>query len=161
MAKMPIRNKSKDNPYTLGFDEEKNIYTVEFKDNKNILHKVEISEKVYKAFDKFELEDISQIHKVRSHIEYSELCDETLNKRMINHNPGVDSIVEEQIIAEEIRKAINKLSETQKRRIKMYYFDGLTQQQIADKEKASLRAVQYTLNDALTKLKEILKNLKN
>ena len=23
MAKMPIRNKSKDNPYTLGFDEEK------------------------------------------------------------------------------------------------------------------------------------------
>lgn len=43
----------------------------------------------------------------------------------------------------------------------MYYFDGLTQQQIADKEKASLRAVQYTLNDALTKLKEILKNLKN
>ena len=26
MAKMPIRNKSKDNPYTLGFDEEKNIY---------------------------------------------------------------------------------------------------------------------------------------
>lgn len=161
MAKMPIRNKSKDNPYTLGFDEEKNIYTVEFKDNKNILHKVEISEKVYKAFDKFELEDISQIHKVRSHIEHSELCDETLNKRMINHNPGVDSIVEEQIIAEEIREGINKLSETQKRRIKMYYFDGLTQQQIADKEKASLRAVQYTLNDALTKLKEILKNLKN
>ena len=48
MAKMPIRNKSKDNPYTLGFDEEKNIYTVEFKDNKNILHKVEISEKFIK-----------------------------------------------------------------------------------------------------------------
>ena len=83
MAKMPIRNKSKDNPYTLGFDEEKNIYTVEFKDNKNTLHKVEISEKVYKAFDKFELEDISQIHKVRSHIEHSEVFEETLNTRML------------------------------------------------------------------------------
>lgn len=32
---MPIRNKSKDNPYTLGFYEEKNIYTFEFKDKKN------------------------------------------------------------------------------------------------------------------------------
>ena len=52
MAKMPIRNKSKDNPYTLGFDEEKNIYTVEFKDNKNILHKVEISEKYNKQNSK-------------------------------------------------------------------------------------------------------------
>ena len=67
---MPKRNKSKDNPYTLGFDEEKQMYTVEFMDNKRIIHKVEISEEVYKAFDKFELEDISQIHKYRSHIEH-------------------------------------------------------------------------------------------
>ena len=26
-AKMPVRNKSKDNPYILDFDEEKNIYS--------------------------------------------------------------------------------------------------------------------------------------
>ena len=71
MAKMPIRNKSKDNPYTLGFDEEKNIYTVEFKDNKNILHKVEISEKVYKAFDKFELEEANERVKEKGGTEFA------------------------------------------------------------------------------------------
>ena len=43
----------------------------------------------------------------------------------------------------------------------MYYFDSLTQQQIADIEGTSLRAVQYTLNSAIEKLKEILKKLKN
>ena len=36
MAKMPNRNKSKDNPYTLGFDEDKQTFTVEFVDNKKV-----------------------------------------------------------------------------------------------------------------------------
>ena len=70
MSDMPIRNKSKDNPYTLGFDEDKNVYTVEFMDNMKVIHKVEISEKVYQAFDSFELEDISQIHKYRNVKQY-------------------------------------------------------------------------------------------
>ena len=45
MAKMPKKNNSKDNPYTLDFDEVKNTYTVEFVDNKKVIHKVEISER--------------------------------------------------------------------------------------------------------------------
>ena len=121
MAKMPIRNKSKDNPYTLGFDEEKNIYTVEFKDNKNILHKVEISEKVYKAFDKFELEDISQIHKVRSHIEHSEVFEETLNTRMLYKPISIEEEVENKVLLDDLKKAINHLTDVQKRRLKLDY----------------------------------------
>ena len=121
MAKMPIRNKSKDNPYTLGFDEEKNIYTVEFKDNKNILHKVEISEKVYKAFDKFELEDISQIHKVRSHTEHSEVFEETLNTRMLYKPISIEEEVENKVLLDDLKKAINHLTDVQKRRLKLDY----------------------------------------
>ena len=121
MAKMPIRNKSKDNPYTLGFDEEKNIYTVEFKDNKNILHKVEISEKVYKAFDKFELEYISQIHKVRSHIEHSEVFEETLNTRMLYKPISIEEEVENKVLLDDLKKAINHLTDVQKRRLKLDY----------------------------------------
>ena len=115
------RNKSKDNPYTLGFDEEKNIYTVEFKDNKNILHKVEISEKVYKAFDKFELEDISQIHKVRSHIEHSEVFEETLNTRMLYKPISIEEEVENKVLLDDLKKAINHLTDVQKRRLKLDY----------------------------------------
>lgn len=60
MAKMPIRNKSKDNPYVLGFDEDKKIYTVEFVDNKKVMHKIAISVEVYKAFDS---DDLQRIYK--------------------------------------------------------------------------------------------------
>ncbi len=55
MVNIPKRNKSKDNPYILGFNEIKNTYTVEFVDNLKVIHKIEISEVVYQALDKFEL----------------------------------------------------------------------------------------------------------
>ena len=160
MVTMPKRRKSKDNPYTLEYIEEKNIYKVSFKDNRGNLNVVEISVDVYKAMDKFELEDISQMHKFERHIEHSELYEGTLNERAVDKPISLEDIVENTIINEEIRKAIDSLSEIQKRRIKLYYFEGLTQQEIANKEGASLRAVQYTLNSAMNELKKILKNLK-
>ena len=158
MATMPIRNKSKDNPYTLGFDEEKNTYTVEFKDNKNILHKVEISEKVYKAFDKFELEDISQIHKVRSHIEHSEIFEETLNSRMLYKPISIEEEVEDKILYDELKEAINHLTDVQKRRLKLYYFEDKTLREIAELEQCSIASAKESIDSAINKLKKILKN---
>lgn len=151
------RNKSKDNPYTLGFDENKKVYTVEFKDNRKIIHKVEITEEVYQAFDKFELEDISQIHKFRKHIEHSEVYEETLYHRAINNEEFVDELVENKILNEKLKQAINELSEIQKRRIIKYYFEDKTQREIAEEENVDIRAVQYTLNSAIKKIKENLK----
>ncbi len=55
MAERPKRRKYKDNLYTLNYIEEKNIYMVSFKDGKGNIQKVEVSKKVYKAFDNFEL----------------------------------------------------------------------------------------------------------
>ena len=161
MVKMPIRNKSKDNPYTLGYDEDKNIYIVEFNNFRHNIQRLEVDKEVYDAFDKFELEDISQIHKFRKQIEHSEIYDYTLYKKAVNVGKSVEEVVEENIIIEELKKAINELSEIQRRRIIMYYYEGLSQQEIANIEKTSLRAVQYTLNSSLKKLKEILKNYKN
>ena len=43
----------------------------------------------------------------------------------------------------------------------MYYFEGLSQKEIAEVEGVSLRAVQYTLNEAISELRKILKNYKN
>lgn len=158
MAKMPIRNKSKDNPYTLGFDEEKQIYTVEFVDNKRVLHKVEISEKVYQAFDKFELEDISQIHKFRSHIEHSEIYEDTLNKRIMDKPITLEEEVEDRLLMEELKKAINQLSDVQKRRIKLYYFEDMTIEEIADLEGATHQAISKSIRKAVEEIKKITKN---
>ena len=78
MAKIPIRNKSKDNPYTLKIIN--NTYFVIFKDGMNTYREVEISEEVFNQMDKFELDDISWMHKSDRHIEKSEIYEDNLNK---------------------------------------------------------------------------------
>lgn len=158
MAKLPIRNKSEDNPYTLGYDENKQVYTVEFKDSKRILHKVEISEKVYKAFDKFELEDVSQIHKYQRHIEHSEVYEETLNTKAVDKPMGVDEIVENKIMSEDLKNAINSLPETQKRRIKKYFFEDKTYEEIALEENCTKMAIKFSIDSGLEKISKKLKN---
>lgn len=158
MVNIPKRNKSNDNPYILGFDEDKNTYTVEFVDNLKVIHKVEISEAVYQAFDKFELEDISQIHKVRSHIEHSVLLEETLNKRMLYKPIMMEKEVEDKILIEELKLAINTLSKTQKRRIKLYYFEDMTVEEIAKLEGTTHQAVSKSIRKAIEEIKKIIKN---
>lgn len=158
MAKMPIRNKHKDNPYTLGYDDEKQTYTVEFVDNRKVKHKIAISVEVYQAFDKFELEDISQIHKFRKHIEHSEVYEETLNTRMMDKPIALEDEVEKKILIEEIKEVIDSLPNTQKRRLKKYYFDNKTLEEIALEENCSKVAVKYSIDIALEKISQKFKN---
>jgi len=158
MVKIPVRNKSKDNPYTLGYDEEKNVYTVEFSDNKNIIHKVEITDKIYSAFDKFELEDVSQIHKYSKYIEHSEIYEETLNKRAMDKQLSVEELVEHKMDIDDLKLAIDKLSDVQKRRLKMYYFEDMTLNEIAEIEGCSIKNVHKSIEQAKENIKKSLKN---
>lgn len=157
MAKLPIRNKSKDNPYTLGYDEKKNVYTVEFVDNLKVIHNVEISIEVYNAFDMFELEDVSQIHKYQRHIEHSEVYEDTLNSRIIERKLGIEEIVEKRILNEELKQAIQELPETQRNRLRKYYFDNKTYEEIAREEKCTKRAVKFSVDIAIDKISKKLK----
>ena len=146
MDKHSKRNKSKDNPYTLSYNETTKSYVVEFKDNKNTIQKVEITEEIYQALDKFELEDISQIHKYRKHIEHNEVYEETLSHRAINITVSLDEEIESRFINEELKDAINKLSEVQKRRIKMYYFEDKTLEEIAKIEGCNFTSVKESIS---------------
>ncbi len=157
MDKHSKRNKSKDNPYTLSYNETTKSYVVEFKDNKNAIQKVEITEEIYQALDKFELEDISQIHKYRKHIEHNEVYEETLYHRAINITVSIDEEIESRFINEELKDAINKLSEVQKRRIKMYYFEDKTLEEIAKIEGCHFTSVKESISSGLKKLKNLLK----
>ena len=158
MDNHPIRNKSKDNPYTLKFDKNKNIYTVEFKDSSMKTHNVEISEEVYNAFNKFELEDVSQIHYYQRHIEHSEIYDETLEHRMMNKPVSFDKIVETKILLEDIKKNIKLLPDIQRRRLIKYYFENKTLEEIASEENCSKVAVKYSIDIAIEKISQNFKN---
>jgi len=155
MASMPKRRKSKVNPYTLSIFESK--YVVSFKDSKNINYEVEISEQVFKSFNNFELEDISQMHEFERHIEHSDLLESTLNNRAVNKTESIEDEVERKIIIEELRYALDTLSELQKRRIKMYYFEDLNLREIAELEGCSIKNVHKSIEQGLENLRKILK----
>lgn len=158
MANMPKRRKSKDNPYSLNYNEENHTYKVSFKDGINIFHEIEVSEKIYEAFDKFELEDISQMHKYERHIEHSEIYENTLNSKAVDKPTSLEQEVENKIMVDELKDAINLLSEVQKRRLKMYYFEDMTLKQIADIEGCSPKNVFKSIEQAKENIKKNLKN---
>ena len=59
---------------------------------------------------------------------------------------------------EDLINAINKLSDVQKRRIKMYYFEELNLEQIAKIEHTSFQMISKSIKQGIENLKKILKN---
>lgn len=112
--KGPKRRKFKDNPYTLLYEDNTNKYYLLFKDGNNI---VEVSEKVFNAFNSFELENKSQMNKYDRHIE---LYAETLYKRTKSTYENLDDEYIEKSSYEDLIEAINHLPVVVKRRIKMF-----------------------------------------
>ena len=158
MKERPKRRRKKDNPYVLNYNDNSKIYTVSFKDVKGNIQIVEINKEVYNCLNKFELNDLSEMNEYDRHIEHSYIYENKINEKAFIKEEKIEDIVENSIFNERLKIAISKLSLTQKRRIEMYYFEGLSQREIAEKEGISLRAVQYTLNKAISELKKILKN---
>lgn len=150
MDKRPIRRKEKDNPYTLESIEKKEIYIIKFKDSNGKLQSISVNKDVFDVFDESEKYDNSYM--------------KTNKKRTIRADIDIENFksnvsVEEQainnIIAEKLKKVIDRLPEMQKRRIIKYYFEGKTLGEIATEDKCSKVAVKYTIDVAL---KNIIKN---
>ena len=161
MNKRPKRRRSKDNPYILNFNDGRNVYTVSFKDVYGNIQIVDVDEKIYNCLDKFELKDLSEMNEYDRHIEHSNIYENKINDRAFLQAESVEDIVENKLISDKLKNAIDELSVIQRKRIKMYYFEGLSQKEITEIEGVSLRAVQYTLNEAISELRKILKNYKN
>lgn len=161
MAERPKRRKYKDNPYTLSYCEEKNIYIISFRDVERHLQNIEVSKEIYQAFDRFELDDIKELNEYDRHIEHSEVFENNLTEKAMDKPMLVDEIVENEVINEELKKAIDSLSDIQRRRIKMYYFENMNLREIAAKENCAIMSVKDSINVGLKKLKEILKKFKD
>ena len=151
--KGPKRRKKKDNPYTILHDMDKNKFYVLFNSN-GVINKVEVSNDVFSAFDRFELEDISDLHKQDKHIDLRPINENYLYKKD-------EESIEEYIIRknefEKLHNAINQLTEIQKRRIKYYYFEDMNFSEIARLEKCDESSIRESIYSGIEKLKKILK----
>ena len=152
---MPKRRKYKDNPYTLEYINNK-CY-IKFKDSKDILQVVEVSKDIHNIFDKSELIDISLMNEYSKHIEHLELSDEILYSRSIDKKYNIEQEVEQKILYENLYNAINSLTDTQKKRIKLYYFEYKTMKEIAEIENCTIGSVKDSIDSAIKKLKKLLK----
>ena len=155
LERHPNRKKDKYNPYTLTITE--GHYYLSFKDGRGKQQNIEIDEMLYQTFDRFELEDISHLNRVSRHIEHSELTEETLNDRAFYKPERIEDIVSESIECEQLHRAVSELSEVQRRRLKLYFFGELTYEQIAKLEGCTKRAVKFSVDIAVEKLKKNFK----
>jgi len=156
MEKRPKRRKHKDNPYTL-----ENLgngkYVVTFKDGTNKLKVIEISEKIFQTMNSFELDDISELNEFDRHIEHSEIFENNLNERAMDKPISLEDEIIKKLDFDELKKAIQELPEIQRNRLKKYYFEDMTYEEIAKEENCSKVAIKYSIDIALEKISKKLK----
>ena len=151
----PKRRKAKDNPYTLmsiGADSDNPRYYISFNyygDRKC----VEISKELFDVFDKYELEDISYLHKVDKYMYISYIYDfETLIDMSVD--TSTDETFETVTKYDELYSAIEMLTERQKRFLELYYTKGYNCREIAKMENCSFQNVAKSIQKALKKLRK-------
>lgn len=155
----PKRRKDKDNPYTIftiGLKTGHPRYFLSFKDVTGTRHCMEINSELFEALDQFELDDISFMNEVDRHYEQSEQTEASLSRRATEQQDTVENEVQRLMEAEALHRAIAQLPEIQRRRLVLYYFGNFTYKQIAEMEGCTKRAIKFSVDTAIEKLKEIL-----
>lgn len=151
----PKRRRDKYNPYYIC--EREGHYYISFQDGQGALHEFEINRTLYEVFDDSELRDISYLHKWDKYIEHSEVWESTLNDRAFMQPESVEEIVLKNILTEKLHRAIRTLPLIQRRRLILYFYEGLTYEKIAEREGCSKMSVKRSVDAAIGKLKKILK----
>lgn len=149
METRPKRRRHKDNPYTLLIDD--NIYKVAFLDSKNIIQIIEVDADVFDALDCFELDDLALLNEYDRHIDHFDI-DETPYKKYSNKPQSLEEEILQNMLYNELKLAISKLPEIQRRRLVLYFFNDLTLQEIAIIDNCTPQAVKKSLDSSLKKL---------
>lgn len=154
MYKKPKRVKKKDNPYTI--KKEENNFIICFKDTLGKLQEVNVTEEIYVEFDKFELDDKKEMNEFDRHIEHFKTYEELLEQRAKYKTISMEDDYIQKSSFKELKKAINKLPEPQRRRIKKYYFEDKNEYQIAEEENTTHQAISQSLKIGRENLKNFL-----
>lgn len=150
----PKRRKDKYNPYKIC--ENNGRYYLSFKDGQGMRHNMKIEKELFDVLNRFELDDLSILNEWDRHIEHFEQTEQSLNRRASYKAESVEEVVLRNIEYEELHQAITTLTETQQRRLTLYFFRGLTYKQIAEMEDCSISSVGGSISAAIENIKKIL-----
>lgn len=160
MVNKPKRRKYKDNPYVI--ERINGINFISFKDGNDQLQIVEVNQNIYDVFDESELMDISQMHKDEKHLDFriidnTDKMDNFLYQNSYRDVKSVDDCVLENINNDNLKEAIKFLTETQKRRIKLHFFEDKSFSDIARIENCDESSVRESIYAGIKKIKKNLK----
>lgn len=153
MDKRPIRRKFKDNPYKLNSIESEGIYLIDFNDVVGNHHSIQVSNEIFRIFDESEKKENALFFEYSKHIVHTEI-----NINNFSDKTSIeDTIINKDTILE-LKKYINELSDIHRRRLKKYYFEDKTFEQIAQEEGCTKRAIKFSIDIALEKISQNFKN---
>ena len=96
----------------------------------------------------------SFMNEVDRHYERLEQTETALSKRAFHYQDSVEEIVSKKMELDMLRQAIRILPETQRRRLVLYYYEGLTYEKIAEMEGCTTMPVKRSIDAAIEKLKK-------
>jgi RNA polymerase sigma factor (sigma-70 family) len=133
-------------------------YFISFKDGQGISYELSVSYDFYMAFRRLELDNRKLDTWDWRHREFSEIYEETLNRRALRLPKAVDELIIEEEQAELLRKAIVALPEIQRRRFLLYHEYDLNYYQIGAMEHCTQQTVRRSVIIAREKIKAQMKN---
>ena len=100
----------------------------------------------------------SQGRKDRRYLDYAEYIDGVTNATMTTPQEDVADLLIKMELVKQLHAAMDKLTETQRRRLILYYYHGLTYRRIAEIEKVDHKAVITSVARAIQILKNNVEN---
>ena len=146
----PKRRMDQSNLYTIcttGITTDDPHYYISFRDGQGKHHCMEVAR---------ELDDLSFLNEVDNHYAHSELTEISLHAREFHPQDDLEAATIRDMEYIRLHAAIGLLPEIQRRRVHLYFFEEYTYEKIAVMEGCTKRAVKFSVDLALQKLKEKL-----
>lgn len=116
-----------------------------------------VSEEVYEALvNTFRKEAHAEKMRDLRHVTKDGYVEGDTEDLLIETEESVEDYVIRQLEIKQLQKAMRQLTENQKERLQLYFFEGLTYRQIGEKLGISDKSVRESIDAALKKIKKII-----
>ena len=116
-----------------------------------------VSEEVYEALvNTFRKEAHAEEMRDLRHVTKDGYVEGDTEDLLIETEESVEDYVIRQLEIKQLQKAMQQLTENQKERLQLYFFEGLTHRQIGEKLGISDKSVRESIDAALKKIKKII-----
>jgi len=132
-------------------------YFISFKDGQGGYHELEVSEQFFIEFRQMERRNRNLLQWDERHREFSEVWDETLNRRALRLPKSIEELIIEQERSELLNRTIAALPEIQRRRFLLYYEYDYNYYEIAAMEHCTASSIGQSIIRAKEKIKAQMK----